>query len=257
MNKYVAFGLIAFAALALDLWTKRMAEEDLASVSRRWEHPIERVVDGDDTESGAVTLEEWVARELGDDALSHDPPLAQGFYLVQGGDQVGPLRRDYQLDAGDVVRIYHREVIVVPGFWNHVYVQNFGAAWGFMSDGDERFVRPFFLVVAVLAVIMVLWYFRSVHPSQLRLMFAFPLVVGGALGNFVDRARYGYVVDFIDWYVTVGGEEKHWPTFNVADVWIAIGVGLMILDILFGGPTARAAEDAKRAAGESSAEPTA
>jgi signal peptidase II len=59
------------------------------------------------------------------------------------------------------------------------------------------------------------------------------LIVGGALGNFVDRIRFGYVVDFIDWYVTLGGRERHWPTFNIADVCISVGVTLMILQSFF------------------------
>ena len=56
----------------------------------------------------------------------------------------------------------------------------------------------------------------------------------GAIGNLVDRIRYGYVIDFIDFYVTRGANEHHWPTFNVADVWICVGVGLMAIDMLTG-----------------------
>lgn len=252
MNKYVLFALIVISTVGLDLWTKRIAEDQLASVSRRWDHPIERTVETE-TDGGSTSVGDFLRAEFGADAVDARPPLVHGVYVVRGGEAVGPLPMGHELADGDVVRISHRQVTIVPGFWNHVYVQNFGAAWGFLSDGDAKWVRPFFLVVAIIAVFIVLRIFSTVRPDQKLLMVALSLIVGGALGNFADRARYGYVVDFIDWYATWGGEEHHWPTFNVADVWITIGVAFMILEILFGKEQGKAGA---KVADPSDAEPS-
>lgn len=233
MNKYAVFAIIVVVAVVLDLWTKTLAENALASVSRRWEHTLDRVVT--DVPEDGISLGEWIDAEFGEGTSVSDPPQVHGIYLVGTDDQTsGPLPMGRPVHEGDTLRIHHRQVEIVPGFWNHVYVQNFGAAWGFLSNGNSKFVRPFFLVVSVLAVILVLRIFRGVREDQKLLIVALSLIVGGALGNFVDRVRYGYVVDFVDWYATWGGEERHWPTFNVADVWLTIGVALMILEILFG-----------------------
>lgn len=233
MNKYAVFALIVLVSVALDLGTKRVAETRLASMSSRWDHPI--IVTVEDVDGGGVSLGEWIDAEFGEGSSTSTPPRVRGVYIIGDDDSLsGPMPMSRPIYEGDRLRINHRQTEIIPGFWNHVYVQNFGAAWGFLSRGDASFVRPFFLIVSIVAVIIVLRIFRTVREDQKLLMVALSLIVGGALGNFVDRARYGYVVDFIDWYATWGGEEHHWPTFNVADVWIAIGVGLMVIEILFG-----------------------
>ena len=230
MNKYAVFAIIVVTAVVLDLWTKNIAENNLASVTSRWAHPIEREV-GDVPDD--FTVADWVDAEFGDGTSETSPPRVQGIYRrAEDGSWLGPLGMSRPVYDDDVLRVNYRSVEIVPGFWNHVYVQNFGAAWGFLSNKDESFVRPFFLTVSILAVIIVLGIFRNVRPDQKVLIVALSLIVGGAIGNFVDRARYGYVVDFIDWYLKWGGEEHHWPTFNVADVWITIGVGLMVIEIM-------------------------
>ena len=253
MNKYLVFGLIVVVAVGLDLWTKNIAENNLASVTRRWDHPITRTVDGAPP-GASFTIGEWLDHEFGDGTSNSSPPLVQGIYLVEDGDRItGPLPHSRPVADGDVLRINYRQVRIVDGFWNHVYVQNFGAAWGFLSDKNESFVRPFFLIVSIIAVFIVLGIFRNVKNDQRLLIWALSLIVGGAIGNFVDRARYGYVVDFIDWYATWGGEEHHWPTFNVADVWITIGVAFMIIEIMF----REQAERKKAAAAEAESPPDA
>ncbi|MCB9507732.1 MAG: signal peptidase II [Myxococcales bacterium] len=230
MSRYIFFFVVAGLAVFADLGTKHLAEEQLASVTRRWDHPMERVVAGE--RGASLSVAEWVDAEFGAGTSEADPAVVAGiFRLDDAGGRLGPLPMVATVAAGDRLEVQHREVVIVPGFWNHVYVQNFGAAWGFLANHDERFVRPFFLGVALIAVAFVMSLFRKTRSDQKLMLLALPLIVGGAVGNFVDRARYGYVVDFIDWYVTTGGREHHWPTFNVADVWIAIGVGLMLLEI--------------------------
>jgi signal peptidase II len=129
-------------------------------------------------------------------------------------------------------------VEVVPGFWNHRYVENPGAAWGLLSNASEAVRVPFFLLVTVGAMVFILSLFRRLEDGQRLLMVALALVFGGALGNLVDRLHLTYVIDFIDWHVG----DAHWPTFNVADAGITVGVGLLMLEWLREARQARGAE---------------
>ena len=113
------------------------------------------------------------------------------------------------------------------------YAENKGGAWGLLQNETEALRRPFFLIVSVAAIVFIVSLYRKLQKGQLALKWGLPLVLGGALGNLVDRIRYGFVVDFIDVYVHKGGAapDSHWPTFNVADVAICVGVGLMAIDM--------------------------
>jgi signal peptidase II len=118
-------------------------------------------------------------------------------------------------------------VPIIDGFWDHQYVENPGAAWGLLSRANESFRAPFFLVVSLIASALILnYYIRSPERFWMR-RWALSLVFGGAVGNFVDRIRFGYVIDFIDWHYK---EAYHWPTFNVADAAISIGVILLLIE---------------------------
>jgi signal peptidase II len=117
--------------------------------------------------------------------------------------------------------------------WPHVITlvlaKNRGGAWGLLQTASENVRRPFFLLVSVAAIIFIMTLYRRLQPRQRALRWGLPLVFGGALGNVLDRVRYGHVIDFIDCHF----HERHWPTFNVADVAICVGVGLMALDMFF------------------------
>ncbi len=112
-----------------------------------------------------------------------------------------------------------------------VLAKNRGGAWGMLQTTSENVRRPFFLIVSVAAIAFILSLYRRVQPRQHALRWGLPLVLGGALGNVLDRLRYGHVIDFIDVHAMFGGVEQHWPTFNVADIAICVGVGLMALDM--------------------------
>ncbi|HEX8792757.1 MAG TPA: signal peptidase II [Polyangiaceae bacterium] len=127
---------------------------------------------------------------------------------------------------------------------NHVTLllaKNRGGAWGLLQSTSENVRRPFFLLVSVAAIAFIMTLYRRLQPRQRALKWGLPLVLGGALGNVFDRIRYGHVIDFIDVHVlTPGGwparvfggvGEHHWPTFNIADVAICVGVGLMAIDM--------------------------
>ncbi|MCS6900895.1 MAG: signal peptidase II [Myxococcales bacterium] len=118
------------------------------------------------------------------------------------------------------------------GGFGFMLARNKGGAWGLLHSYEEKYRKPFFVIVSVLAILFILSLYRKLHPSQTALRWGLPLVLGGALGNFVDRVRYGYVIDFIDFYLVWGGSPHHWPTFNVADISICIGVGLMAVDMM-------------------------
>lgn len=117
---------------------------------------------------------------------------------------------------------------VIPGFLNFAYAQNTGVAFSFLDNqGDAG--RWGLSAVAGVAAILVLYYFWRTPRSHDRLLGALALLLAGILGNVTDRMRLGFVVDFID--VQFGN--WHYPTFNVADMAICIGAGLLILDMFF------------------------
>ncbi len=117
----------------------------------------------------------------------------------------------------------------IENYWHFRYVENPGAAWGMLASQPESVRRPFFHVVSLVALGFILYMYVRLTPEQGRLRWALALVTGGALGNFMDRLLRGYVIDFIDWHWR-NQPGLHWPTFNVADAAICVGVGLMLLD---------------------------
>ncbi|MBI5536180.1 MAG: signal peptidase II [Deltaproteobacteria bacterium] len=126
-----------------------------------------------------------------------------------------------------------------------VLARNRGGAWGLLQTADEKVRLPFFLLISALAILFIVSLYRRVHPQQHALKWGLPLVLGGALGNLIDRIRYQWVIDFIDYravwvrHLNEGINKiwhthavtDHWPTFNVADIAICIGVGLMAIDM--------------------------
>jgi signal peptidase II len=116
---------------------------------------------------------------------------------------------------------------IVPGLFGLVHVRNTGVAFSLLSNLDPRWVHPLLILVTLLAMGAVLAYIaylpcRGVAPVGLG------LILGGAIGNLIDRARLGFVVDFLDLY----WRNHHWPTFNVADVGITVGVVLLLIDMV-------------------------
>lgn len=123
--------------------------------------------------------------------------------------------------------LYER-INVLP-FFDIVYARNFGAAFSFLSDAGG-WQRWFFTGLAVVVSIVLCIWMRRQTRQQWRLNWAFALVIGGALGNVLDRLQHGFVVDFLDFYIRTADGVYHWPAFNVADSAIVIGAGLMLWD---------------------------
>jgi signal peptidase II len=112
--------------------------------------------------------------------------------------------------------------------WRMNYVENPGAAWGLFRGHSERFRNGFFTLVSLGAVAFILYYFRKLRPEQRYLQIALALVLSGAVGNFLDRLARGYVIDFVEWYWW-NRPDIRWPTFNVADSLIVVGVAMLVL----------------------------
>jgi signal peptidase II len=117
---------------------------------------------------------------------------------------------------------------IVHGFFGLVHVRNTGVAFSLLANLDHRWVHPFLILATVLAMGAVLAYIAYL-PCRGAAPIGLGLILGGAIGNLIDRARLGYVVDFIDLY----WRNHHWPTFNVADIGITVGVILLLIDMVF------------------------
>lgn len=117
---------------------------------------------------------------------------------------------------------------VMANFFHFRYVENRGAAWGFLGSLGTHYRIPFFVVLTIVAMIFLLKYYKDMKESQVIGQISLALIMGGAIGNFIDRVFVTYVVDFIDWHFY----DKRWPTFNIADVAISVGVALLFL-VLF------------------------
>ncbi|MBI3810758.1 MAG: signal peptidase II [Nitrospirae bacterium] len=118
----------------------------------------------------------------------------------------------------------HESIPVVRGIFSLTYIRNPGAAFGLFAEHGNGLRMVFFATISVVAILFLGSLFVKT-PNEARLgRLSIAMVMGGAMGNLVDRLRYGEVVDFLDFYVG----SYHWPAFNVADSCISVGVALMI-----------------------------
>ncbi len=120
----------------------------------------------------------------------------------------------------------HTSITVVQNFFNITYLRNKGAAFSFLANFSYRL--PFFILISVVAVAVILAVFHRLRSDQRFTAVALALIFSGALGNLIDRVRLGEVIDFLDahWY------DLHWPAFNVADSAICIGVAFLAIDMI-------------------------
>ena len=152
--------------------------------------------------------------------------LYRGAYLAVS---LGVLFLD-QWSKGLVTRTMevHQSKTIITDVFDLTYVRNTGAAFGLFASVDSSIKAILLNSIAVIVFLIVSAYaLRSSHKS-VRLQVGLALILGGAVGNLLDRVRFGYVVDFLDFSIS----GHHWPAFNVADSAICIGVGLLFLDML-------------------------
>ncbi len=131
----------------------------------------------------------------------------------------------------------HDGFAVVPGFFSIIHAANRGAAFSLFADAHDGVRLPFFFIAAAVAIGFLVYFIRQVAPSQRWLLFALAGVLGGAIGNLVDRVLFGAVTDFL----LLHYRGWAWPAFNVADTFITIGVIILIAHSLFGDDPSPAA----------------
>jgi signal peptidase II len=138
--------------------------------------------------------------------------------IVLAIDQATKIYVDRSMDL-------HSSITVVENFFNITYLRNKGAAFGVLAHSSYRL--PFFVLVSLVAVVVIIVVFYRLRPDQKFTAFPLSLIFSGAVGNLIDRVRLGEVIDFLDvhWY------SHHWPAFNIADSAICVGVFLLAIDM--------------------------
>ena len=118
----------------------------------------------------------------------------------------------------------HQSMPLIDGLFSLTYVRNTGAAFGIFAGSAEVFRRPFLIVVSILASLFIVNMMNRLAEKETGLRTGLSFILGGAIGNLIDRVFYGEVIDFLDVY----WRDYHWPAFNIADSFITIGVGIML-----------------------------
>ena len=136
-----------------------------------------------------------------------------------------------QFTKGIILRYlpYNKTIPVIKGFFNITHVLNPGGAFGLMANLNPVLRSIIFLFISSMAVGIIFYFYRKTPEKYSLLSAAFALIFGGAIGNLIDRVRFGMVVDFLDFYAG----NLHWPAFNVADSAITIGICIFLYYLIF------------------------
>jgi signal peptidase II len=122
----------------------------------------------------------------------------------------------------------YESVDIIPGFFRLFHIRNTGAVWGLLDRGSST-ITLVLTILSLLAFAVMLWLFHKTDRACALDLAGLSLIMGGAVGNIIDRIRFGNVVDFIELYY----RSYHFPTFNIADSSLTVGVSLLIFSILF------------------------
>jgi signal peptidase II len=123
----------------------------------------------------------------------------------------------------------YKTIPIIEGFFSLTHVHNPGGAFGFLAQNGSPWRHWMFLGAVILALGLILYFHHQTPRTHPYLAFGLSLIFGGAIGNLIDRVQLGEVVDFLDFYVA----HYHWPTFNVADSAVTVGVAIFIVHIVF------------------------
>jgi len=124
----------------------------------------------------------------------------------------------------------HRTLYVIPGFFRLVLVKNRGMAFGIFGQTRSGFYYFFLLATTIGVTGVILFFFFWIKEAQIWLTIGLSLILGGAVGNLVDRLRLRYVIDFLDFFI----KGYHWPAFNVADSAVTVGTFWLLFNIIKG-----------------------
>lgn len=157
------------------------------------------------------------------------------------------MKRDYLLFIGPALTILlldqvskwlvinhldpHQILYIIPGFFNIVLVKNRGMAFGIFSQTRSGFYYYFLLSTTIAAIgVILFFFFYWTKRNQKWLTVGLSLILGGAIGNLIDRVRLAYVIDFLDFFL----KGHHWPAFNVADSAVTVGTFWLLINIMKG-----------------------
>ncbi len=123
----------------------------------------------------------------------------------------------------------HESRVVIENFFHITYVRNFGAAFGFLSQTPPVFREIFFLVMPPIACLIIFYILREIEDTDTRQILSLSSIFAGAVGNYLDRLQFRYVIDFLDFHFY---GRYSWPAFNIADMAIVVGVGFLMYAML-------------------------
>lgn len=223
IKKFIVIFCILVFSIVADLWTKSIAENHLAS-PRYADHQIEVVVPDNMPED--ATVETLMATHFTRSSEADRKQMAQ-FVTDKSGQRVSS---QSPVHSGDVLEFGLVSTTVIDGFWTHIYARNPGAAFSFLANASDGFRQMFFRIMSIVAfLVMGAFLVISKWKNQKGMIIPLSFILGGAIANFVDRLRFDYVIDFISWQLT---KTYYWPTFNLADVFITVGVGFLFIDLM-------------------------
>lgn len=220
--KALVVGLVLVFGIGMDQWTKSYAEDRLAG--RYYKHQMVIPVPAD--QQGKKTVSEVLAADLTWTSPEDLKVLSSRWARTPDGKRLAP---DSSTEGLSAIHLLHRDVIIVQDYFDFHYARNPGAAFSFMANADDSYRVYLLLSIAALAFCFIMYLIVKADWLTQRLsVFAYAMIAAGAMGNFIDRARFGYVIDFILWKYT---DDYRWPAFNIADTLIVIGVGLLFIEM--------------------------
>lgn len=173
---------------------------------------------------GVVLLDQWT-KLLAVDSLTTHFEGREGVAQEVGALYANPP----ELGPGGFHFAPTGKIEVIPGLLRFRYAENPGAAWGLFRKLPPDVRGPLFHVVSIGAIVLISWYFRKLRGNRDErwALVGLPLVLGGAIGNYVDRVARSFVIDYIEahWH-----DQAYWPSFNVADMAICVGVACLMID---------------------------
>ena len=122
----------------------------------------------------------------------------------------------------------HHSIPVIDDLFSLTYIRNTGAAFGMLAGSAAHFRIPFLVLFSVLAIVFIIVMVRRLPDREIGLITALAFILGGAIGNLIDRIAYGEVIDFLDFYWS----RYHWPAFNLADSFITVGVLITVFYLI-------------------------
>ena len=232
----------------LDRTDRLLANRWLAS-AREDADPVE-VLAAVDGALAELKLGDWVTdrvRRLSEDRL--DEVTGTRMHPIRG--RTTTVAPKSPAVVGETYLVEWRQIDVMGTWFKYVYAENTGAAFGFLKGAPPKLRDGIFFSLTVVVLLAIMGLIVRIEARHRMVLVALTAILAGAIGNFIDRIRYGYVIDFIDMFLG----SYHWPTYNVADIGISCGVVLLMLDITFNKDSPLVTEEEREAKNAKASEP--